>query len=579
MKLYVDLETLQLIEAPGFRNPVTSLQFKRGDSATLDVVFLSNGGTVYQTIGDAGTLAIEFGAKMSGNYGGEYLVQSSDWVFGDPDSSYPVYQTSPSFNTTALDAAFGVGTGEELASVTLMGEISWTNGGEPTSTRTFAIVVANDVNRGTEGTPLAADSPDEWLESRRPAPILRTLSDGPPVDGVMASATVLFESQFNAILYTAVDDGAAGNDISVTYVSPSPNSEILVLVSGNSIVVVPVANDRYLIAGTTLGDVYVRYAGVTIDGVTVYSSDGDMALTGSNRTYLTYDGSMWLLCGHYSSFGVEFDGTIHSSVTSPDAITGSWSTSLGAGTPNIIAETSSAADVIAAINASPAASALVVASAVGIVTGSIADVSETHLSGGAGTAGSTGQECYVNLSNIYVCVRQHPVKWVPVPPRATTARTDAAQTFAGVQTFTSPPVFSAIPRALVYKSGADQVITAGVSYVKLLFQSKEYDTCSNYNTSTSTFTMPYAGFLRVTCSVYISAGSTGIDEMSVMVGGVAVRRPVHGAWASGSIINFSTLLYCAASAQVTIGYFAQPSTPKTITAGSAITFASFEVLP
>lgn len=460
-----------------------------------------------------------------------------------------------------------------------MGEISWTNGGEPTSTRTFAIVVANDVNRGTEGTPLAADSPDEWLESRRPAPILRTLSDGPPVDGVMASATVLFESQFNAILYTAVDDGAAGNDISVTYVSPSPNSEILVLVSGNSIVVVPVANDRYLIAGTTLGDVYVRYAGVTIDGVTVYSSDGDMALTGSNRTYLTYDGSMWLLCGHYSSFGVEFDGTNYSSVTSPDAITGSWSTSLGAGTPNIIAETSSAADVIAAINASPAASALVVASAVGIVTGSITDVSETHLSGGAGTAGSTGRECYVNLSNIYVCVRQHPVKWVPVPPRATTARTDAAQTFAGVQTFTSPPVFSAIPRALVYKSGADQVITAGVSYVKLLFQSKEYDTCSNYNTSTSTFTMPYAGFLRVTCSVYISAGSTGIDEMSVMVGGVAVRRPVHGAWASGSIINFSTLLYCAASAQVTIGYFAQPSTPKTITAGSAITFASFEVLP
>ena len=460
-----------------------------------------------------------------------------------------------------------------------MGEISWTNGGEPTSTRTFAIVVANDVNRGTEGTPLAAESPDEWLESRRPAPILRTLSDGPPVDGVMASATILSALYLNAILYTAVDDGAAGIDISVTYASPAPISEISVEVTGNSIVVTPVANERFLIGGTTLGDVYVRYAGVTSDGLTVYSSDGDIALSGSDRTYLTYDGTLWLLCGHYSSFGVEFDGTNYSSVTSPDAITGSWSPSLGAGTPNIIAETSSAADVIAAINASPAASALVVASAVGIVTGSITDVSETHLSGGAGTAGSTGRECYVNLSNIYVCVRQHPVKWVPVPPRATTARTDAAQTFAGVQTFTSPPVFSAIPRALVCKLGADQVITAGVSYVKLLFQSKEYDTCSNFNTSTSTFTMPYAGFLRVTCSVYISAGSTGIDEMSVMVGGVAVRRPVHGAWASGSIINFSTLLYCAASAQVTIGYFAQPSTPKTITAGSAITFASFEVLP
>jgi hypothetical protein len=33
VKLHVDLETLQLIEGPGFRNPVTSLRFKRGDAA------------------------------------------------------------------------------------------------------------------------------------------------------------------------------------------------------------------------------------------------------------------------------------------------------------------------------------------------------------------------------------------------------------------------------------------------------------------------------------------------------------------------------------------------------------------
>ena len=45
MKLFVDLETLQLIEAPGFRNPITSLRFKRGDAALLEVAFLTNGTT------------------------------------------------------------------------------------------------------------------------------------------------------------------------------------------------------------------------------------------------------------------------------------------------------------------------------------------------------------------------------------------------------------------------------------------------------------------------------------------------------------------------------------------------------
>ena len=35
-----------------------------------------------------------------------------------------------------------------------MGEITWREGaGEPTSTRTFTVVVENDVNRGTEGVP------------------------------------------------------------------------------------------------------------------------------------------------------------------------------------------------------------------------------------------------------------------------------------------------------------------------------------------------------------------------------------------------------------------------------------------
>ena len=62
MKVFVDLDSLQLIEGAGFRNPVSSLRFKRGDAARLDVVFLE-GGTTPARIGDPATLELRFGAK------------------------------------------------------------------------------------------------------------------------------------------------------------------------------------------------------------------------------------------------------------------------------------------------------------------------------------------------------------------------------------------------------------------------------------------------------------------------------------------------------------------------------------
>lgn len=161
MRLYVDLETLQLIEGPGFRNPITSLRFKRGDGARLDVTFLANG-TTPAAIGDPGSLEVRFGAKPRGRYDVGYLVHASDWTLPDAGAENPLYQCSPSFNTVELDSAMQVGspTGSELSEITLMGEITWREGaGEPTSTRTFLVIVENDVNRGTEGVPTDADPP------------------------------------------------------------------------------------------------------------------------------------------------------------------------------------------------------------------------------------------------------------------------------------------------------------------------------------------------------------------------------------------------------------------------------------
>ena len=161
MRLYVDLETLQLIEGPGFRNPVSSLRFKRGDAAKLDVVFLKNGTTPIE-IGNPASLELQFGVKPRARYDVDYLVHESVWTLPAQGAQDPSYLCSPSFNTVELDSAMQVGssTGSELSEISLMGEITWREGlGEPTSTRTFSVVVENDVNRGTEGVPASAVPP------------------------------------------------------------------------------------------------------------------------------------------------------------------------------------------------------------------------------------------------------------------------------------------------------------------------------------------------------------------------------------------------------------------------------------
>ncbi len=159
MRLYVDLETLELIEGPGFRNPLTSLRFKRGDAARLEVSFLSNGTTASE-IGDPATLELQLGIKPRGRYDVGYLVHESAWTLPASGAASPLYFCTPSFNTVELDSAMQVGssTGTELSEIILMGEITWREGaGEPTSTRTFLVIVENDVNRGTEGVPTSAE--------------------------------------------------------------------------------------------------------------------------------------------------------------------------------------------------------------------------------------------------------------------------------------------------------------------------------------------------------------------------------------------------------------------------------------
>ena len=169
MKVFVDLENLRLIDGPGFRSPVSSIRFKRGDAARVDVVFLDNGGTTAVEIGDPELLTIDFGIKSVGRHFDDYIVHSDEWTMPEVGAASPVYSATPSFNTDALNTLLGSGVegATPVAQIILMGEISWSEaGGAPTSTATFSVVVDNDVNQGSEGTPVELPTPDEWLAGR-----------------------------------------------------------------------------------------------------------------------------------------------------------------------------------------------------------------------------------------------------------------------------------------------------------------------------------------------------------------------------------------------------------------------------
>jgi hypothetical protein len=159
VKLHVDLETLQLVQGPGLRSAVAALRFKRGDAARIQVIFLENGISPVP-IGDPDELEIQIGIKPRNQFDHSYLAHSAVWSMPAEGDDTPTYECELSFNTLQLNSALNVGsaTAEELPEITLMGEITWREGdGEPTSTRTFLVVVENDVNRGTEGAPSDAN--------------------------------------------------------------------------------------------------------------------------------------------------------------------------------------------------------------------------------------------------------------------------------------------------------------------------------------------------------------------------------------------------------------------------------------
>ncbi len=154
------------------------------------------------------------------------------------------------------------------------------------------------------------------------------------------------------------------------------------------------------------------------------------------------------------------------------------------------------------------------------------------------------------------------------------ARTDAAQTFAGVQSFSSVPVFLALTRTSVYLNAA-QTLTVSV-YDIVKFDTVEFG--SGFNTGTNSYTVPYTGYLKVTGAIGVNVCSGGLFVVTVYNGSTMVKRCFSSNnYMSGSINPFSVIIPVTAADSITIRVYSSPAAQ--LFNNSSDTWCQFEMLP
>ena len=145
MKLYFDLENRQLIDVPGFRNAVTSLKFKRGDTCAIAIQYVI--GTVVQELAAGATGVI--GLKSGGNFNGDFIASAGSWAKTGTGTA-TTYTFELNLSTTAINALLTGG----AASIPALFELEFVAAGVRTSSQTILATICNDVVKGDETGPV-----------------------------------------------------------------------------------------------------------------------------------------------------------------------------------------------------------------------------------------------------------------------------------------------------------------------------------------------------------------------------------------------------------------------------------------
>lgn len=149
MRIFIDLDSNKVIEAPGVTAEITELRFKRAAQATLEVQFIRGSAiSVVELPGDANGV---FGVKVVGEYDSDFVTAGEGWIKSGAGTS-TVYSFIFTLETTELDTLFFVDAdpANDVAQLTFMCEVEWTTGGKTFKTPTLSFLVDNDVVRGDE---------------------------------------------------------------------------------------------------------------------------------------------------------------------------------------------------------------------------------------------------------------------------------------------------------------------------------------------------------------------------------------------------------------------------------------------
>lgn len=161
MRLSVDISSNRIVSAPGIREAVRQVEFKRGDGQQIEVRFYNGLTRVDLANGATG----KFGIKEAGKYDADFIVSDLDWTESTEDidgTTYKVYTFEPNFNTTELNALLASGDADDSndeAYLDAMLEIEWDEAGQLSSTQTVTARIHNDVIKGAEGVPTSGTPP------------------------------------------------------------------------------------------------------------------------------------------------------------------------------------------------------------------------------------------------------------------------------------------------------------------------------------------------------------------------------------------------------------------------------------
>jgi hypothetical protein len=243
VKLYIDKDSNRFISNPTFKSSIDSVSFKRGDSATVELIFVSNNTSLSAVSG----LDVTLGIKESGRWDGPYIVIANEYTING-DS----YVLKPNFNTDELNALLNHGDSDDtndIPSVTLMMEVTWSeNGNDFYSTNTISAIVENDVNKLTEATPTPSQSLTQWLTNG-------VISFEPPFYYTIKATNSNYTTYFGI---TANEAGVVGNSLQLsTSAFDALSGTSFAYVSGNQTVYVYPEHKYLQVQYNTVNDLLV----------------------------------------------------------------------------------------------------------------------------------------------------------------------------------------------------------------------------------------------------------------------------------------------------------------------------------